>query len=360
MLQGSVILLDRERLPRRAVLDRLYRRPPRRAGPQHHQQPLHLHAQHRGLLHRLDLLRQRRPRRRRRHRLPADLPRPDAHGLPVVVRAAQDAAHHQGLRHHLDRRLRRLALRQERAAGRPGHDRRGVRHHALHLAPAEGGLDQRRGDPRLPRPGAVLARLGALRGAPPGRVQHPVRHPAHRRHRAPPGHGRGDRLRIDRQAGRLRHRRPVRHLRPLRRLRRPLRPGDRCRLRLPPDLRGLRSVLRRLVRADLPRRDGDPVPAAPVPGRGDREHQRGPPQQGDLAVPALPPGDQPVRPADRARRPAALPRGRRRHRLHGPAAADGRASSTCSPCSPSSAASPRRPPWSSSRRSRSAPCCATT
>ena len=187
--------------------DRLHRRPPRRAGPQHHQQPLHLHAQHRGLLHRLDLLRQRRPRRRRRHRLPADLSRPDAHGLPVVVRAAQDAAHHQGLRHHLDRRLRRLALRQERAARRPGHDRRGVRHHALHLAPAEGGLDQRRGDPRLPRPGAVLARPRALRGAAPGRVQHPVRHPAHRRHRAPPGHGRGDRVRIDRQAGRLRHRR---------------------------------------------------------------------------------------------------------------------------------------------------------
>ena len=150
MLEGWTILLIAS-----AYLGVLFaiaycRRPPRRPGPQHHQQPLHLHALDRGLLHRLDLLRQRRPRRRERPRLPADLPRPDADGLPVVVRAAQDAAHHQGLRHHHDRRLRRLALRQERAPRRPRHAGRGGRHHALHLAPAEGRLDQRRGDPRLP------------------------------------------------------------------------------------------------------------------------------------------------------------------------------------------------------------------
>ena len=184
--------------------------------------------EHRGLLHRLDLLRQRRPGGGGRRRLPADLPRADADGLPVVVRAAPHAAHHQGLRHHLDRRLRRLALRQERAARRPGHDDRGDRHHAVHLAAAEGGLDQRLGDPRLPGDGAVLARSRPVRRPADGRVQHPVRHPAHRRHRASPGHGGGDRLRIRGQADRLRHRRRVRDLRHVRRLRRHLRPGDRA------------------------------------------------------------------------------------------------------------------------------------
>ena len=42
-------------------------------------------------------------------------------------------------------------------ARRPRHAGRGGRHHALHLAPAESRLDQRRGDPRLPGAGAVLA-----------------------------------------------------------------------------------------------------------------------------------------------------------------------------------------------------------
>ena len=55
--------------------------------------------------------------------------------------------------------------------------------------------------------------------------------------------------------------------------------------------------------------DGDHVPAAPVPGHGDREHRRETPQQGDLAVPAVHAGDQHLRAADRVRRPAALPRG---------------------------------------------------
>ncbi len=140
---------------------------------------------------------------------------PDADGLPVVVRAAPHAAHHQGLRHHLDRRLHRIALRQERSAGRPGHDDRADRHHAVHLVAAEGGLDQRLGDPRLPGHGAVLARPRPVRRPADGCVQHPVRYPAHRRHRASPGDGGGDRLRIRGQADRLRHRgrgRDVRHI----------------------------------------------------------------------------------------------------------------------------------------------------
>ena len=171
-----------------------------------------------------------------RRRISAGLSRADADGLPVVVRAAPHAAHHQGLRHHLDRRLHRLALRQERAARRPGHDDRADRHHAVHLAAAEGGLDQRLGDPRLPGDGAVLARSRPVRRPADGCVQHPVRHPAHRRHRASPGHGGGDRLRIRGQADRLRHRRRVRHLCHVRRLRRHLRPGHRGRLRPPADL----------------------------------------------------------------------------------------------------------------------------
>ena len=44
--------------------------------------------------------------------------------------------------HHLDRRLHRVALRQEPAARRAGHGHRRDRHHPLHRAAAEGGLDQ--------------------------------------------------------------------------------------------------------------------------------------------------------------------------------------------------------------------------
>ena len=43
---------------------------------------------------------------------------------------------------HLARRLHRLALRQERAAGRRGDGDRGDRHPAVHLAAAEGGVDE--------------------------------------------------------------------------------------------------------------------------------------------------------------------------------------------------------------------------
>ena len=62
--------------------------------------------------------------------------------------------------------------------------------------------------------------------------------------------------------------------------------------------------LRRPALADGAVDARDPAAAAPVPGRGGRERGRAPPEQGDLAVPALPAGDQPVRAPDRPRRPA--------------------------------------------------------
>ena len=182
--------------------------------------------------HRVDLLRQRRARRERRRRLPADLHRPDADDRAVVGRDAQDHAHLQAEPHHLARRLHRLALRQERAARRPGHRHRGDRHPSLHLAAAEGGLEQLH-DPAssIPRSscrserrrGADAAGHRALGGADPRRVHHRLRHAPPRRRRAPRGHGRGDRLRVAGQAARVPRRRRVRHLRHLRRLRRHLR-----------------------------------------------------------------------------------------------------------------------------------------
>ncbi len=102
------------------------------------------------------------------------------------------------------------------------------------------------------------------------------------------------------------------------------------------------------------------VPAAPVAGDRGGERGRAPPHQGDLAVPALSPGDQHLRAADRARGPDAFPQrhGGRRHLRIDPAS--WRRMRPRSRCSHSSAGFPPRPAWSSSRPSRSRPWCATT
>ena len=68
--------------------------------------------------------------------------------------------------------------------------------------------------------------------------------------------------------------------------------------------RGRARRLRELGLADDPVDARDHVPAAPVPGGGDRERRRAPPQQGDLAVSALHARDQHLRAADRLRRAA--------------------------------------------------------
>ena len=81
-------------------------------------EPLHLQPVARGVRHRLDLLRQRRPRRAT-DRLPADLHRPDADDRAVVGGDAQDPAYQQGEPHHLARRLHRRATARARSSAVP-------------------------------------------------------------------------------------------------------------------------------------------------------------------------------------------------------------------------------------------------
>ena len=222
----------------RAVRHRLLRRRTRRRRPLGHRQPVHLQPVARGIRDGVDVLRQRRPRGKRRSRLSADLHRPDADDRTVVGRYAQDPAHLEAEPHHLARRLHRLALRQERTARRPRHRHRGDRHPSLHLAAAEGGVEQLH-DPRAvsgdrhARQGRRTgdpAGHGAVGGADPCRVHDRLRHAPSRRGRAPPGHGRRDRVRIAGEAARVPRRRRVRHLRHLRRFRRRVRArGGACR-----------------------------------------------------------------------------------------------------------------------------------
>ncbi len=106
--------------------------------------------------------------------------------------------------------------------GGAGDRHRGDRHRAVHLAAAEGDLEQLH-DPRPVSPRSSCRRA---HGAVPilqdtafwvalilAAVHDRLRHPPPRRRRAPPGHGRGDRVRVAGQAARLRRRRRVRDLR---------------------------------------------------------------------------------------------------------------------------------------------------
>ena len=109
------------------------------AGPLDHRQSVHLLAVARRLRDRVDVLRQRRPRGGRRRRLPADLHRPDADDGALVARVRKIIRISKAQPHHVARRLRLVALRQERAARRAGHGHRGGRRRAVHRAAAEGG-----------------------------------------------------------------------------------------------------------------------------------------------------------------------------------------------------------------------------
>ena len=279
-------------------------------GPQHRHQPVYLRAVDRRLLHGVDVLRQRRPR----GGIAASTSCRSIWGRrwsrAVVAPDAQDPAHQQGQPHHLDRRLRRLALRQEPAARRPRHHHRRDRHHAVHRAAAErrvgelqraAALSGDRACRPTPEPDFDVPGHGALRGRADGRLRDPLRHAAHRRDRAPRRHGRGDRLRIDRQAGRLPGRRRVRDVRDVRRLRRHLQP----RRTATPTSRGCSprrraggygdwitlTLLSMAAIMFLPRQ-------FQVIRR--REHQRAPSRQGGVAVPALSDRHQHLRAADRA------------------------------------------------------------
>jgi hypothetical protein len=120
-------------------------RPARAAGPLGDRQRLGLCAVDGGVLHRLDLLRQRRPRGLGRRVVPADLPGADAGHAAGLDGAAQDDPHRAHLPHHLDRRLHGQPLRQEPAAGRAGDADHGGGHRALHRAAAEGHRQRLRG-----------------------------------------------------------------------------------------------------------------------------------------------------------------------------------------------------------------------
>ncbi len=153
-------------------------------------------------------------------RLPSHLHRSDADDGAVVGGDAQDHQDQQGEPHHVAGRLRLVALRQERRPRRTRHDHRGDRGRAVHRAAAEGGVAQ------FHHPGPVSGGCdggAARRGPDPRRhrvlggacardVHHPVRHASPGRLGAPRGPGRGDRVRVDRKAGRVPCRRVIRHL----------------------------------------------------------------------------------------------------------------------------------------------------
>ena len=264
--------------------------------------------------------------------VPAHLPGPDAGDDPGLDGGAQDDPHRAQLPHHLDRRLHLQPLRQEPAARRAGDaDHRG-RHRALHRAAAEGHFRRLCADDHAARPAAgaqraLVQRQHAVHRAGAGRFHHRLRRAPPRQRRAPRRHGRGHRLRVDRQAAGLRGGGRLRRLGAVRRPGRPVR-ARHGRARAgqaaqPEPGQGLR--LRTVVRADAAVDAVGDLPAAPVPGDGGGERRRTAPQARRLGVPAVPAADQPVRAADRAGRAAALRPRRRCRRLRAVAAAGQRA-----------------------------------
>ena len=217
--------------------------------------------------------------------------------------------------------------------GRHRHRHRGDRHPALYLAAAESGIEQLHdtgavsGDHHAghSRRGADPAGHRAVGRHDPRCVHDRLRHPPPRRGRAPSGHGRRDRVRIAGQARRVSRGGRVRDLRDLRRIRRHIRArGSRAETARHDD--AVRRRRRQLCDVGLAHRafdDGDHVPAAPVPGHGDREPRREAPQQSDLAVSAVHDRDEHFRAADRVRRPAALSRRQRGRRYLRADVADG-------------------------------------
>ena len=193
----------------RAVCDRTCRR---HIGPPPRQRPGardDLCAGARRLLHLLDLLWLGRLRRSRGARFPRHLCRADpGDRLRPPLRLAH-RRHREIAEHHLGRRLRRRALRQERARGGAGLPGRGHRRAALHRPPAQGrgklALRPAGGDgwPARGRGRARPDRSRLSRRDGAGRLRLRLRHAPYRRHRAPGRTGAGHRGRIAGQARRL-------------------------------------------------------------------------------------------------------------------------------------------------------------
>ena len=168
---------------------------------------------------------------------------------------------------------------------------------------------------------AAARRHGALCRAVDGGVRGAVRHAPHRRDRAsgrPDARGRG---RIDRQAVVLPGGRHLRHLLDVRRPGRAVQQGDELaagRFGAHP-----RAATRHAAGEHAAVVFRDPAAAAAIPRRRRREQRRARDQARALDVSDLSRADQPVRGADRDRRPDDLPGrpGRRRHVRAGAAAA---------------------------------------
>ena len=142
-----------------------------------------LRARRLGVLHGVDVLRQRGARRQPRPRVPDDLPRARLCRAAVAGPPAQAGAGVQGAAHHVDLRLHLEPLRQ---VGGARHARRGpggVRHDPVHRAPAQGRLGVVQDDP--PRGlGAGRLRPDPARGRDPRPVRDPLRRAEPRLHQA--------------------------------------------------------------------------------------------------------------------------------------------------------------------------------
>ena len=237
-----------------------------------------LSAVARDLLHVVDVLRLGRPRLAHRLRLPHHLHRPDPDDRARPAADPAGRAARQGAEHHLDRRLHRRALRQGPGGRRDRRADRDPRHHPLHRAAAQGGVGVAQHHPRphrrrLRHGAAGVRRHRAVRRAVDGGVRRAVRHPPHRRHRAPGRPDAGDRGGVDRQAGRLRRGRRVRDVLDVRRPDRAVHAGDgAARHRRRADAR---AADRHADRDDAAVVRRDPAAAAAVPRHGGREQQRG-------------------------------------------------------------------------------------
>ncbi len=186
----------------------------------------HLRPHRIGLLHGMDVLRQRGAGGEPGAGVPDDLPRPGPDRPPLAGAPAPARAGRQGAADHVHLRLHLEPLRQVGAAGRPGGRPRRGRADPVHRAPAPGGVPVLQGDPPAggdPRP----VRSHPPGGGRAGAVRDPLRRAQPRFHAGAAGPADGGRRRVGGQAAGVPHRRRLRDLGPVRGVRRPVRPDAR-------------------------------------------------------------------------------------------------------------------------------------